>query len=68
MKFFSNLRFPSIDIDVVNNNESNRNLLHVSCSDLSPLGEAWLLTVVHFIFAQVNVMIIQPKFEPAGQN
>ena len=24
MKFFSNLRFPSIDIDVVNNNESNR--------------------------------------------
>ena len=24
MKFFSNLSFPSIDIDVVNNNESNR--------------------------------------------
>ena len=24
MKFFSNLRFPSIDIDVVNNNELNR--------------------------------------------
>ena len=38
---------------VVNNNESKANssiLLHVSCSDLSPLGEAWLLSCCSFHF------------------
>ena len=53
MKVFSNLRFLNIDIDVVNNNESKANasiLLRVSCSDLSPLGEAWLLSCCPFRF------------------
>ena len=48
MKVFSNLRFLNIDIDVVNNNESNQKLLRASCSVLSPPGEGLFISFSSF--------------------
>ena len=73
MKVFSNLRFLNIDIDVVNNNESNRKptppFCCVSHSDLSPPGEAWLPSCNFRPCSDVSVSfraIIQKNFEPGG--